>query len=213
VLRLGWRAADYQRAGVRSRAQAWQQAGIPATLAGRFTSLSIPVSTAQTLAGTFSQKHLRALLDPARNFRSSDVNSLTQFTGDGASVGRAWLNTGFQWRHILALHAWGIRPSVAWAWQQRLSVFQQRVLLTDVLEVATVVYRVPTEDLNGWIAYANDHDIPYQSYGNAWSFLGGHTALLARAGVSPTEAETMTQAGTLDLPRLLTLAGLRGGSA
>lgn len=201
----------YARRGLDHRTAAARRAlGVPASVAEAFHG-TVAEQSLPWLTTTFSVVGLRALAQ--RGVSAADVQELRRLAGEDASLSRLRAYVSKTTLRVVQI-AWlmdrGVSCGSVVAWQARLPLTARGTDLHAVLSTATVVHGVPDDHVSGWVRYANRFEVPFTpDTRGRWHFLGGETALLAAAGVSPVEATGMTRRGPLDRGGLAVLAALR----
>jgi hypothetical protein len=172
----------------------------------------MPVAYATWLWQTFSLRGLSELSH--RGICAGDVPVLQTLAARNLSRLRGYVS---KTRLSIPDMAWLMEHDVSCtatvAWSMRLSWADAATNLTNVLKVAQVVHAVPEEHLAGWVRYANTFEVVFDGAASLsrWQFVGGHTALMATAGLTPREAGRWTRQGAIDLSSLQMLAALRAG--
>lgn len=210
----GWTAHAYARRGVTNRvlAEQFAQIGISPMTAEPLARAQMTVTDAHRLAELLSGSGIRALLaEDDRLMPSMDMPRLANMAERSVSRMRAWVHrTGVAIRYADPMDHWGVRPSSVAAWVEA-DRLRRPTDPYPLLQNAGVALQVPSEHLDGWLRFAVEHNVVYHPQGqhDRFTFLGGDTALFARAGLSPQEAAAMVAAGPVDREALTAMAGLR----
>lgn len=202
----------YLRHGLSPRlANTRRAAGIPATVAKAFQNAPTE-SYLPWLSTMFSVVGLRSLAE--RNMLSADAATLMRLAETNLTTLRGYVSqTRLSVSDIDWMMTRGVSCQSTLTWTRRLPHVHRDTNLVSVLRIASIVHSVSDEDLSGWVRYTNRHQILFPGMNaSAWQFLGGDTALMALAGLTPTEASRMTRQGAVDREALAMLAGLRAGT-
>lgn len=205
-----------------------QTFGIPPTVASALASVH---DHFEWLASTFSIAGLHRLSETTVTAR--DVTLLRQCVELNLSRTRGYLSkTTLTVAEIHCLMELDVPSQQCRAWSARhrdladgtssenapvggesanLRAGSPRMTLASVLTSAVIAHGVPRDQVPGWVRYANRHRLRADSPSHGWTFLGGDTALMTRAGISHAEAERMARQGHSDRESLRVLAALREG--
>lgn len=210
----GGRGGDsvYRRHGITAaQAVAYRRAGIPASAAGVFEG-SAAKGYAPWLASTFSVLGVRAIAQ--RHVTATDVNTLMRLAEVNLSTLRGYVSqTRLRVSDIEWLMDRNVSCQATLEWTRRLPQEHRDTNLMTVLAAASILYGVPDIDLSGWVRFTNRHGVLFAGTATTgWTFLGGDTALMASAGLSPEEAHRMVRTGAVDRAALVMLSGLRQGT-
>lgn len=195
-----------------ANASAWRASNVTEAIVAQWREADMPVEYAIWLWQTFSLRGLTEL--SRRGIRADDVTVLQALAARNVSRLRGYVS---KTRLPIADVAWLMERDVSCTatvtWSLRLSWADATTNLTDVLKAAQVVHSVPEEHLAGWVRYANEFEVAFDGTAGSWQFLGGPTALMVHAGISPREARRWTRQDAIDLSSLRMLAALRAGQS
>lgn len=208
-----------QRQVARPEIPMWRRLGCPPDLAAALRRSPL-AGDVDWLAGKFSRPALRALLErdwsrasriALLRFLAAQEEDLTRLRG---YITRTKLGVSDIHR-LMSFHV----PSglvVRWCTAQP-DPQRAEARLVQIVMASLLFHGLEEDEVADWIRFAVRHrlvaPLPSNDRSGDEQFLGGDTLLFLTAGLTPTHAEGLTRAGTVDRAGLATLATLRAGAS